>query len=207
MPIRLIKVSKNLNVGINSLVEFLHKKGIEVEANPNVKIEDEHYEILVNEFGKDKSIKLEALETREKLHRRDDKRETVAIKGYGLPENQAPKRNADKETIETEIPQELKPQLNVVGSIDLDNLNKKLSTSPKIEPVIAKKEKEETTKEAKATEVVLEKSEDLKIESSKETDTTVIIEPEQKPEVKSEPVTAPKIEKDITTEVDKHVKT
>lgn len=207
MPIRLIKVSKNLNVGINSLVEFLHKKGIEVEANPNVKIEDEHYEILVNEFGKDKSIKLEALETREKLHRRDDKRETVAIKGYGLPENQAPKRNADKETIETEIPQELKPQLNVVGSIDLDNLNKKRSTSPKIEPVIAKKEKEETTKEAKATEVVLEKSEDLKIESSKETDTTVIIEPEQKPEVKSEPVTAPKIEKDITTEVDKNVKT
>ncbi len=34
MPIRLIKVSKNLNVGINSLVEFLQQeKGIEIEAN------------------------------------------------------------------------------------------------------------------------------------------------------------------------------
>ena len=152
MPIRLIKVSKNLNVGINSLVEFLHKKGIEVEANPNVKIEDEHYNILVTEFGKDKSIKLEALETREKLHRRDDKRETVAIKGYGLPEDQAPKKSADKETIETEIPQELKPQLNVVGSIDLDKLNKKRSPSVKSKPELVNKKKEEVATEAEATE-------------------------------------------------------
>ncbi len=73
MPIRLIKVSKNLNVGgINSLVEFLHKKGIEIEANPNVKIEDEQYEILIAEFGKDKNIRREANETREKMHRRDE---------------------------------------------------------------------------------------------------------------------------------------
>ena len=74
MPIRLIKVSKNLNVGINTLVEFLHKKGIEVEANPNAKIEDEQYDILIAEFGKDKNIRREATETREKMHRREEKR-------------------------------------------------------------------------------------------------------------------------------------
>lgn len=58
MSIRLIKVSKDLNVGINSLVEFLQKKGFAVEANPNTKIDDEQYDLLVNEFGKDKKIKL-----------------------------------------------------------------------------------------------------------------------------------------------------
>ncbi|ULB34521.1 MULTISPECIES: translation initiation factor IF-2 [Proteiniphilum] len=130
MPIRLIKVSKNLNVGINSLVEFLHKKGIEIEANPNVKIEDEQYEILIAEFGKDKNIRREANETREKMHRRDEKRETVAIEGYELPEEQTPRKKVEKEIIETEIPKEMKPHFNVVGSIDLDSLNKK-----KVEPI------------------------------------------------------------------------
>lgn len=134
MPIRLIKVSKNLNVGINSLVEFLHKKGIEVEANPNAKIEDEQYDILIAEFGKDKNIRRKATETREKMHRRDEKRETVAIEGYELPEDQAPKKKVERETIEAEVPKEMRPHFNVVGNIDLDNLHKKKS-EPAVETV------------------------------------------------------------------------
>lgn len=143
MPIRLIKVSKNLNVGINSLVEFLHKKGIEIEANPNIKIEDEHYDILIAEFGKDKNIRKEATETREKMHRRDDKRETVAIEGYELPEDNVSKKAVEKETIETEVPQELKPQVNVIGSIDLDKLNKKKTEPKKSVSKVEKAHKEE----------------------------------------------------------------
>ena len=46
MSIRLIKISKDLNVGISSLVEFLHKKGFDVESNPNTKIGSEQYELL-----------------------------------------------------------------------------------------------------------------------------------------------------------------
>ncbi|RNC66896.1 translation initiation factor IF-2 [Proteiniphilum sp. X52] len=135
MPVRLIKVSKNLNVGINTLVEFLHKKGIEIEANPNAKIEDEQYDILIAEFGKDKNIRKEATITREKLHRRDEKRETVAIEGYELPEEQTPRKKTEKEAIETEIPDELRPHFHVVGSIDLDNLHKKKSGPEREEPV------------------------------------------------------------------------
>lgn len=116
-----------MNVGINTLVEFLHKKGIEVDANPNAKIEDEQYDILIAEFGKDKNIRREATETREKMHRRDEKRETVAIEGYELPEEEAPRKKVEKEVIETAVPNELKPHFNVVGSIDLDNLGKKKS--------------------------------------------------------------------------------
>lgn len=146
MPIRLIKVSKNLNVGINSLVEFLHKKGIEVEANPNAKIEDEQYDILIAEFGKDKNIRREATETREKMHRRDEKRETVAIEGYELPEDQAPKKKVERETIEAEVPKEMRPHFNVVGNIDLDNLHKKKS-----EPAVETVDKVETVEKPEKT--------------------------------------------------------
>ena len=190
MPIRLIKVSKNLNVGINSLVEFLQKKGIEVEANPNVKIEDEHYEILIAEFGKDKNIRLEALETREKMQRRDDKRETIAIEGYELPEDQAPKRSADKETIETEIPKELKPHFNVVGSIDLDNLNKKRSPSKKDESEVVKDKEDKSSKDEiiklqpkKVSETLTEKKVEDNIAEDK-----VEVETKSDIEIKAEPV-------------------
>ena len=201
MPIRLIKVSKNLNVGINSLVEFLHKKGIEVEANPNVKIEDEHYNLLVTEFGKDKSIKLEALETREKLHRRDDKRDTVAIEGYGLPEDRAPKKSANKETIETEIPQELKPQLNVIGNIDLETLNKKRTPSLKTKSELANKNKEEVLKEEKTVEVEPEKPVESKTDIP-ESKATVETEDIQIPEKEIKVEDSPKTDKVVASEVE-----
>jgi len=50
MPIRLIKASINLNVGINTLVEFLQKHGSNIEANPNTKIEDSQYDLLIAEL-------------------------------------------------------------------------------------------------------------------------------------------------------------
>jgi len=138
-------------VGINSLVEFLHKKGIEIEANPNAKIEDEQYDILIAEFGKDKNIRREATETREKMHRREETRETVAIEGYELPEVTAPRKKAEKETIETEIPKEMKPHFNVVGSIDLDNLNKR-----KTEPKMEEKPQEPAMEQAPVAEAPIE---------------------------------------------------
>ena len=93
MSIRLIRVSKELNVGVSSLVEFLHKKGVEIEANPNVKIDNEHYDMLVVEFGKDKNIKKTVDKQREEqLHK--DKKETVAIEGYDIPDK---KQNESEE--------------------------------------------------------------------------------------------------------------
>ncbi len=45
MTIRLNKVTRDLNVGITTVVEFLQKKGFTVEANPNTKITDEQFEL------------------------------------------------------------------------------------------------------------------------------------------------------------------
>ena len=64
MPIRLQQVLKKMNVGLNTVVEFLHKNGYpEVESNPNTRLSDEQYALLVKEFGKnmpDAEIKREA---------------------------------------------------------------------------------------------------------------------------------------------------
>ena len=58
MTIRLNKVTRNLNVGIATVVDFLQKKGYTIEANPNTKITDEQYAALVKEFSKDKDLKI-----------------------------------------------------------------------------------------------------------------------------------------------------
>ena len=61
MSVRLNKVTKEFNIGLQTAVEFLQKKGFsEVEANPNYKISDEQFSLLQQEFSTDKSLRTEA---------------------------------------------------------------------------------------------------------------------------------------------------
>ncbi|MBO7317816.1 MAG: translation initiation factor IF-2, partial [Bacteroidales bacterium] len=60
MSVRLNKVVRDLNVGIDTVVGFLQKKGIEIDSNPNAKISDEQYQMLVKEFAPDKTLKKES---------------------------------------------------------------------------------------------------------------------------------------------------
>ena len=58
MSIRLSKAIKECNVGLQTAVDFLNKKGsAEVEANLNTKISDEQYELLLKEFKPDSVLK------------------------------------------------------------------------------------------------------------------------------------------------------
>ena len=56
-PIKLINAAKTFNVGMNSLAEFLTKKGFPVDAKPITKLDDQMYNILLAEFGDDKMRK------------------------------------------------------------------------------------------------------------------------------------------------------
>jgi len=58
--IRLSKVVKEIGVGIATIVDHLSKKGFKVDSNPNSKITDEQYNILLNDFQSDKKTKDEA---------------------------------------------------------------------------------------------------------------------------------------------------
>ena len=171
MSIRLIRVSKELNVGVSSLVEFLHKKGVEIEANPNVKIDNEHYNMLVVEFGKDKNIKKTVDKQREEqLHK--DKKETVAIEGYDIPDK---KQNESEERVSTaasNLSEDNKPQLKIVGNIDLDNLKGKPKKEIKPEqPEEIKEEVKETREKPQEKELAqpAAKSDDKEAEEKKKT--------------------------------------
>ena len=61
MSVRLNKVTKEFNIGLQTAVEFLQKKGFtDVESNPNYKISDEQFNLLQQEFSTDKSLRTEA---------------------------------------------------------------------------------------------------------------------------------------------------
>jgi translation initiation factor IF-2 len=57
---RLSKAAREFNVGISTIVEFLKKKGHEVDSNPNTKIAPELYDLLVDEYSTDLSVKKDA---------------------------------------------------------------------------------------------------------------------------------------------------
>ena len=57
---KISKVAKDINVALPTVVEFLRKKGITVEDNPNARIDDDVYDLLVKEYAPDKAVKSQA---------------------------------------------------------------------------------------------------------------------------------------------------
>lgn len=72
MSIRLNNVVKECNLGLHTIVDFLHQKGfIDVKEDLNQKITEEQYDELLKEFNPDMSLRKSAnfmLEQRKKLH-------------------------------------------------------------------------------------------------------------------------------------------
>ena len=81
MTIRLNKVTRDLNVGISTVVEFLQKKGFAVEANPNTKINEEQYALLVKEFSTDKNLRLESERFIQERQNKDRNKASVSMRG------------------------------------------------------------------------------------------------------------------------------
>ena len=55
--IRLNKIIRQYNIGLQDLVDFLQKEGADVEANPNAKVSDEYMDAIARQFGKDLEMK------------------------------------------------------------------------------------------------------------------------------------------------------
>ncbi len=58
--IRLSKAAKEFNVGLGTIVDYLSKKGIKVDNNPNTKLAPDVYDLLEKEFQSQKTVKAEA---------------------------------------------------------------------------------------------------------------------------------------------------
>ncbi len=74
-PIRLGKAAGELNVGIPTIVEFLGSKGIVIDPTPTSRLEQEHYDILCQEYAADQSMKEQS-----KSALRREKRESLSLK-------------------------------------------------------------------------------------------------------------------------------
>ncbi len=200
MPIKLIQVQRKLNVGINTVVEFLRKKGFEVEDNnPNTRIGDEQYALLVKEFGKD-------------LPNGGRERERVVPE---RPHREASSVKEEKSSeIKTVIPEEFRPKIVTKGRIDLDRPHKKVQEvqhQPVSVPVEKKVEKpveaataaktadapvqEVKTPEVKTPEVEMP---EVKIPEMKQQpeeikeEKVIVVEKEPAEVIKPEPVQEPK---------------
>ena len=190
MTIRLNKVTRDLNVGITTVVEFLQKKGYAIEASPNAKITEEQYAVLVKEFSTDKNLKIESEKFSQERQNKDRNKASISIEGFES-------KKEKEEVVKTVIPEEARPKLKQVGKIDLDNLNKK--TAPKVvEP--AAKVIEQTPKAEPVVEKVVERKETPQPE--KETPKPVVVE-EKKPESTPQPAPAPVLEEKKEPKIEK----
>ncbi len=123
MSIRLNKALRELNIGLQTAVEFLEKKSElgEVKPEPSFKLNDAQYAALVSAFQHDKEVRTEAEKLLQKKPK--EKKHTVEPKDS----------NADR-LLTSATKQQYKP----LGKIDLDSIGKKPSETLKATPVQAK---------------------------------------------------------------------
>lgn len=84
--VRLSKVTRDFNLGVHTVVEFLAAKGHVVEASPNAKIPGDLYALLEKEFGQDKAEK----EASKQVIQERQEREAVALPSVPEPVAEAP---------------------------------------------------------------------------------------------------------------------
>lgn len=217
MTIRLNKVTRDLNVGIATVVEFLQKKGYTVEANPNTKITEEQYAMLVKEFSTDKNLRLESERFIQERQNKDRNKASVSIDGYDKKE---PEKTVADDVIKTVIPEDVRPKFKPVGKIDLDKLNRKVEKEPvkeepkpqpvaaeekkvaeEVKPVVNEVKKEEVTVTPATSEpkpvkeepkpVVVEKpveTEKKVVEEVKKEEPKVVVSPEKTEKKEEKPV-------------------
>ena len=167
MAVRLNKVIKEFNVGLQTVVDFLAKKGHTVEAAPNSKLSDEQYELVQKEFRSDESARNEA--TRFLQERIQQKQEQKQEKDKKQPQ----------EVIRATVPEDMKPKLEVVGKVELEAPKKeeKPVEAPAEQP--AKKEAKPEAEKADENEV---KTEEPKAEADESQEVVETVETTEKPE-------------------------
>ena len=186
MSIRLNKVLTELNIGLQTAVDFLKNNKnlgeIKEDANLSTKISDEQYAALKSNFQGDKAVKNEA----EKIFAKKTKEKKV-----------------EKKVVKAEELLEQRQQFKPMGKIDLDNVGKKVAPSvapEKPEPKAAAESPVEVKEEIKKEEVkkpVEEKKPEVKAQPEVKVEKPVVEEKPKKVEAPVAPKAEPKVEKPV----------
>lgn len=149
MGVRLNKVLSELNIGLQTAVDFLKKHGeVKDEITSNTKISDEQYQALVGEFKGDKAVK------------------TQADMIFPKKAKEKKPEKVEKKVTQTEELLEQRPQFKQVGKIDLDNIGKKPVEKKKEAPVAAAESQVKEPKVEAQKEKVKEKPVEEKPQTS-----------------------------------------
>ena len=182
MGVRLNKVLTELNIGLQTAVDFLKNKkslgDVKDEANVNTKISDEQYEALVKEFKGDKDVKKQA--------------------GMIFPKKKEKEKEKKPQEVKVEVKEEPRQTFTPLGKLDLDSLNGKKATPAakpaaepvKVEkpaPVVAAEKPQAGDGASEKSPVKEEKKPEEKSAVKPEPEPVAEPKPEPKPEVKPEP--------------------
>ncbi len=186
--LRLIQVAKEFKVGLNTLTDFLQKKGIKSDGSPNAMVEPEVYAMLEKEFGGNRASAGARDSVRERI---SQKQNTVSI------EQPAPTPKKEEEEVviksRTIDNRDQLQQPKILGKIDLSP--KKKEEVKKEEPKKEEPKKEEF-KPAPTPKVESKKEEVKKVEEPKKEEPKPVPAPQPKKEEK--PAEAPVEHKDST---------
>lgn len=221
--LRLNKVAKELNVGLGTLVDFLNSHGHKIENNPNAKIDEAQYALLLKEYQsekitKEKSQKLSisvpketvTIEQRQKGSKAEDitedTTEEILIKDISLG-NKTGEKEKEKETEQPaaeEKPREEKPAEETVIKAKAETKHE-LKVLGKIDLDTDKKgKKKETKKEEvktkKVQEVPAEKEEPTPEETPQKEE--IVVE-QEKPVKEEKEITEKPEEKEVEVAAEK----
>ena len=142
---RISKVTKEFNLGLDTIVDFLENKNFKIDRDPNAKITDEMYELLKKEFQPESVKKQEAQEV--------DLSETRKAKeSISLPVDEEPVAPKEEEVIEIKKPELERPK--VVGKVNLAEVNKPTTPVKKKKTESIAEEKPKASKEPEPAPVV-----------------------------------------------------
>ena len=192
--LRLIQVAKEFNVGINTITDFLHKKGIKSDGSPNTQVDADTYAILEKEFGANRAASGARDSIRERISL---KQTTVTIEGGKKPQEEEKEVVIKSNVIN--VRDEIQ-QPKFLGKIDLDPKPKAAKTAAK--PVVkAEPAKTEAPKVAETPKPEPKAVPETVVAKPVETPAAKPVEkPVEKPAEKSEPAKAeepkPEVPKD-----------
>ncbi|MDD6927753.1 MAG: translation initiation factor IF-2 [Porphyromonas sp.] len=139
MSIKLFSLAKELNIGVNTLVSFLNDKGKEVDNNPNTRITEDEFNLVLRDFTPTfdeetvERTKKKFLRSKSAPKAKAEEPAKTAKTEANSPEEQPTKAKASaakKAQAEPDIPTTASAsQLNVVGRIELDKHNNPVSAS------------------------------------------------------------------------------
>ena len=192
--IRLSKASSEFNLSRDHIVDFLSKKGVKIENNPNAKLTGEAYALLQKEFQSDKTAKdeahqlsmsklkkeasvvLDSKDQKKTVIRKEDDSKEILIKGVSVGPAKEEKPKAKEVVAEKPAPEEKKIELikakaakiegpTVVGKIEIESPE---AASAKKKKATAKKKEEEEEEKAVEEKKAAKKSSAKKTKTKEE---------------------------------------